>query len=309
MTQAGLLTAASTRSPECPVCGRGSVRIADAPGWGEWRRCTECTHEFADPLPTAEQVREMLSAAYDGAEIRSGMRDFADMVRRRELLISDPELAFWTPAYRDVIDWLKSRLERGSTVLEVGCGNGFFLHALRRAGMQPVGLDVAATAVELNRKDGFRVWHGPIESLPQGWVRPRAVVAFFMLHHLVRPADFLNALSARWPDALLAVAQYGPSNRDPVRSTPPRMLQRWNARSLQVALRRAGYRVAVRELPSTGLEVDALRPVRSLSKLFMRVPVVYRLASRLAIHVMPTVLARYRRESFVLLALAERSER
>ena len=53
----------------------------------------------------------------------------------------------------------RGRLQKNERVLDLGCGLGYFLHSLRGKGFNPVGVDIAETAVSLNRDDGFRVWH------------------------------------------------------------------------------------------------------------------------------------------------------
>src|SRR5205807_1909687 len=101
-------------------------------------------------------------------------------------------------------------------------GLGWTLHVLRNRGFHAIGLDVAEIAVELNRADGFQVWHGSLETLKDGWVRPDAVLALFMLHHVPDPLAFVRLIRERFPEAPLVIAQYGPSNLDPVASMPPR---------------------------------------------------------------------------------------
>ncbi len=239
------------------------------------------------------------------------MNDFARRVQQRQTIVEklhEPRLWFWTPAFSMVLDWLKDRLEPGATVLELGCGLGFFLHALRDEGFEAVGLDVAETAVNVNRKDGFRVWHGPIETMPRGWVDPDAVVSFFMIHHLEDPLSFLNSVRAQTPNATFAVAAYGPSNTtNKVGSAamPPRTLLRWNRTALDAALERTGYRSVVYDLESSGSDLPLFaRPRRALG--YLRVaPRLYRVGRWLERVAMARIPKRMRREDYVLLAFAE----
>jgi SAM-dependent methyltransferase len=289
----------------CPVCDGPSSYSGDAPGWGEWRCCSECTLEFVHPFRLGNDPRVLFEGAYRGHVQQSCMTDFSERADQRRILVGEPTLWFWTPAFQDVINWLKQRFGPGSTVLELGCGLGFFLHALRREGFRPVGLDVAEVVVDLNRKDGFRVWHGSLESMPAGWVQPDVVVAFFMLHHLEDPAQFLRTVRERWPNAPLAVAQYGPTNRHPVRSSPPRTLTRWSARALTAALSQGGYTAMVREIPSTGLESGLLRPFHGSLRRLFPLPWAYRFSKRMVVRVLPKVLTPLQRDGFVLLAFGE----
>jgi SAM-dependent methyltransferase len=289
----------------CPLCGGPSRRTGDAPGWGEWRCCSECTLEFVHPLRLGDDPKALFDAAYRGRVQQSGMSDFGKRTQQRRAIVKEPALWFWTPAFQEVTNWLRQRLGTGSTVLELGCGLGFYLHALRREGFRPVGLDVAEVAVDLNRKDGFEVWHGSLDSMPETWVRPDAVVAFFMLHHLQDPARFVSSIRERWPNAPLAVAQYGPTNKDPIRSSPPRTLTRWSARALARALERSGYTATVQEIPSTGVESGLVGPVRAIFKRLLPLPWAYRLSKRMAVRLLPKVLTPLQREAYVLLAFGE----
>jgi len=235
------------------------------------------------------------------------MKDFARRVLVRQAIIEDPTLWFWSPAFYEILNRLKRTRAPGSLILEVGCGLGFFLHALRNEGFTPIGLDVAETVVELNRRDGFKVWHGTVESVSPGWVTPDAVVCMFMLQHLESPLETLRSVRRLWPNAPLAIAQYGPSNIDDERSKPPRTLTRWNSKSLESALTRAGYRAEVKEIPSTGSESRLVRPMMIARQRLDLTAKGYRLTKRAERFLFPRLTKPLRRQGFVLLAFAEPS--
>jgi SAM-dependent methyltransferase len=292
----------------CPVCNSNTERTGDAPGWGEWRRCHTCTLEFAYPLRLGKDPLEFFDSAYRGRIKENAMDDFASRVKQREIILhklQDPTLWFWTPAFRDVLNWLKERFKPGSTVLEVGCGLGFFLHTLRREGFHAVGLDVAQLAVDLNRQDGFPVWHGQVASAPVNWMTPDAIVMFFMLHHLDDPLSFLKTVRERWPNVPLAIAQYGPSNLGEVRSSPPRTLIRWNSKSLATTLSLAGYQPTVCNVMSTGAERGSLRLIRKALGQTMRLPRVYRFGKKLESYLLALLPKAAKQGAYVVLAFAD----
>ncbi|MBA2720828.1 MAG: methyltransferase domain-containing protein [Chloroflexi bacterium] len=262
--------------------------------------------EFVEPRRLARPPALLFDAAYRGTEHGGGFDDFAHRVRQRDALLVDPTLWFWSPAFSETMNWLRSWVPDGRPILEIGCGLGFFLHALRREGFAPVGLDVASMAVELNRKDGFAVWHGTLDTMPEGWVEPAAVVVFFMLHHVEEPLQLLQDIRSRWPQARVALAQYGPSNVRPHSSEAPRNLTKWNATALREAFERAGYEVEVRNLASNGTEGNFLVAWRSaLFEFLIRVPSVYRGAKRVLDPVVSRLARRIKQEAYVLLAFAE----
>jgi SAM-dependent methyltransferase len=292
----------------CPVCHSNTERTGDAPGWGEWRRCPTCTLEFANPLRLGKDPLEFFDSAYRGDIKENAMEDFSKRVKQREIIIhklQDPTLWFWTPAFRDVLNWLKKRIKPGSTVLELGCGLGFFLHTLRREGFNAVGLDVAQLAVDLNRQDGFPVWHGQVESAPVNWMTPDAIVMFFMLHHLDDPLSFLNTVRERWPNVPLAIAQYGPSNLGDDRSSPPRTLIRWSSKALATALQAAGYQPTAYNVLSTGAERGSLRLIRKALGQTMRFPRVYKFGKKLESSLLVHLPKGAKQGAYVIVAFAE----
>lgn len=233
------------------------------------------------------------------------MEEFHERVSIRAALKGEPELWFWTPAFETTLDWLEQRYGTGAVVLELGCGLGFFLHAARKRGFGIDGLDVALRAVELNRDDGFRVWHGTLDSMPPDWVQPDAVVCFFMLHHLEQPTAFLEEIRRRWPAAGIAVAQYGPSNRDSVSSTPPRTLTRWSAQPLSRLLERGGFRVTIKEFGSSGTQGGPMRYGRKILKRSLVFPPMYRALRRIENRYLARALSPLGKDAYVVLAFGE----
>ena len=296
----------------CPVCGGASDRADEAPGWGEWRSCPSCTLEFAHPLRLPESATELYRRAYHGQVEASGMAEYQRRLQMRRTILSelrDPKLWFWTPAFHDVLAWLRRRVRPGGTVLELGCGLGFMLHAMRDAEFQPVGLDVAETPVELNRRDGFKVWHGPLDTLPRGWVRPDALVSFFVLHHLEDPVGFLRMAREHAPRAPLAIVVHGYSDyrrrNDAASATPPRTLTKWSAPALVAALEAAGYRPAIHPVASTGAERRLLKLARRLAGPVVALPPVYRLGKRLETRLLARLPRQARNDGYVIVAFAD----
>lgn len=288
----------------CPVCAAASPVSEEAPGWGNWHRCPACKLEFVEPMALPQSPERLFDEAYRGFRRGSRMNQFHDRVAIRSALRKDPELWFWTPAFHHTLEWLERRYPRGAVVLDVGCGLGFFLHAAQKRGFRAEGVDVALRAVELNREDGFRVWHGTLQSMPSDWVQPDAIVVHFILHHVEAPMEFLNTIHARWPAAGLAIAQYGPSNRDKS-AVPPRDLTRWNPRSLEEALKRAGYVATIIQFPSSGTQRGVMKPVRKLLKQTVRFPFLYRALRRTERRVIAPLLSHAGKDEYVVLAIAE----
>ena len=294
-------------SVSCPICGEPAPATTRIEGWGYWCSCTRCDLEFADPMKLPERPEDMFGRAYTGEREDCGMGEFAYRLSIRSALIADPKLWFFNPAaIEEILTWLKKNVRPGATVLDLGCGPGFFLHTLRREGFNPVGLDVALPAVELNRSEGFKVWHGTLDTMPNDFVTPDAIVSLFMIHHLDDPLAFFKSLITRWPLAPVAIAEYGHDSHKPTAAAfPPRTLTRWNAKSLARVLERAGYKATGIGVRSTGSEHGLVRPLRSLMRKTIKLPWVYRFSKRVQRRVLPVVLKPLQQEGFSVVGFGQ----
>jgi len=263
----------------------------------------ECDLSFADPMGLREAPQDLYGKAYLGERHECEMEEYAYRLSLRAALICEPELwAFNPPAIHRILSWLREQVPANGTVFEVGCALGFFLHTLRREGYKAIGLDVAKPAVDLNRQDGFTVWHGTVETVPSDFVSPDAIVGLFMIHHLEDPGGFLRTLIARWPTAKIAIAAYGDDFSRGGPSLPPRTLTKWSSKSLTAALSAAGYRAAGVDVPSTGAEHRALVPLRWLMRGTVKAPVVYRLGKRIQRRLLPKLMRPFQRPGYTVLA-------
>ena len=143
--------------------------------------------------------------------------------------------------------------------------------------------------------------------MPTNFNRPDSA-GFFMLHHVEDPSSFFKSIRRKWPAAVLIIAQYGPTNRDPVSSRPPRTLTMWDSRSLEVALARAGYRATIQEFESSGSEHRALLQLEHLVKQYNLPGWLYRAAKQIEKVLVANFFLPFRKESFALLAIANPSK-
>ena len=82
------------------------------------------------------------------------MRDFADKVA--------PQRNSWIARnrfyYEDHYRYLDFVIPHDASVLDLGCGTGDLLNALKP--VKGVGIDLSEVAIEIERKSGFRVFFG-----------------------------------------------------------------------------------------------------------------------------------------------------
>src|SRR5437016_2718488 len=116
----------------CPLC-RGAAEVYDTPSFGQRAICRACWFIFTiQSVPTDDPV-DLYSRAYGGQETRMSMDDFyVRMFQRRDVDASnvDVKQILGTDA-RKAIDFITSAYPNGTTILDIGCGAGYFVQALR----------------------------------------------------------------------------------------------------------------------------------------------------------------------------------
>lgn len=129
---------------DCPLCGGGSRRV-----WREGRRalaaCAACGTVFLEAPPADP------AAAYDTAYFSRWYVRFA----RGRAACTD-----------GILSRVAGLLPPPGRLLDVGCGAGILLGAVRARGWEAVGQDVSPAAAALCRTRGFPVHAGPLEDAP-----------------------------------------------------------------------------------------------------------------------------------------------
>lgn len=234
---------------ECPICQSESEHIRSIPDVGEIYCCKLCQLAFTNQTSLPKSPESLYNDAYKGLTLNIGMQEYhmrTVLKEQRSKGNIEPEIMGFWGVRGEAIRWLKRNVPEGSVVLEIGAGMGYFLTAARKNGFEPVGLDVAEEAVKTLNNDGFKMWHGTVDSIPHNWQRPTVCASFFVLHHLADPIGFLTTIRTKFPEAYLIVAAWKrfplPSQLKPA-GLPPRTLTWWSLNALQKAVEKAGYQV------------------------------------------------------------------
>lgn len=152
----------------CAACGHGpvGVRPGGAFRYSHCRRCGHSSVRFDDPGAA--------SASYD-----QGYDGFR------------PDPAFSSFVRTFVRSDLVPLLPPDAAVLDLGCGNGEFLTAVREVGMRGVGWDMSEAALQLAKSRGVEVLAGDLDSV----VPPASfdlVTMWDVIEHVPAPADLLR---------------------------------------------------------------------------------------------------------------------
>ena len=133
-----------------------------------------------------------------------------------------------------------------SSVLDVGCGPGFFLEVAADAGYDVWGVDPSAYAVKLARERfGDHVQEGTLTDLLRGTARFDVIVAFDTFEHIYHPLEFLDSVwSLLNPGGVFAITTPDPtstlarlSGRHWVSYKLPEHVYYWSEAPLRQALR------------------------------------------------------------------------
>jgi SAM-dependent methyltransferase len=146
----------------------------------------------------------------------------------------------------EALSWLKANCA-GASILDIGCGPGWFLIRARQLGFKVSGVEVGSEPVRILREKGYDVICGSVDQVPREW-SPQVVTLFEVLEHLPNPVDFLRQIKNRFREASLILTVPSPlrwtkagRHRD-IADFPPNHLTRWNPCCLTRALSLAGYK-------------------------------------------------------------------
>lgn len=153
-------------------------------------------YRILDPLPTREELEAFYRETYYRL-IDEGRRA-ADIGRSRRGGPDADDQGRWLAetVHRDIADTITAHT-RGRRVIEVGCGLGDLMVSLRDGGFDPVGVDLAQSAVETVRAKGMTVRQGAFTDLVNaGDLLPDSVDAVLFANVLEQTFDPVANLEA-----------------------------------------------------------------------------------------------------------------
>lgn len=251
------------RLSRCVACGAEGWSIAEVRNGYELATCRDCGLLFTlNPDYKAERYL----AAYEGSGGDPLLADgYAHVYAGPQYRLEMESAAYFCPpprltrAQRIALQWLKSNAPRSGVVAECGCGTGRFMHALKRAKLPAVGVELSAVTVGLLQSAGLRAIQGAAPDFPWEGPPPFAITFFEVLEHLPEPRQIIEPLKQRFPNAAILASvpapnRWPPGDKGPTDS-PPHHYLGWTPKAFERFFGSLGYsRVKVHVPKPAGYE-------------------------------------------------------
>lgn len=198
----------------CSICNADSLQeIAKIDGYRETTSyiVSECGTCGTSSVQPCEMDARIYQAIYEHVKDVPGYSRYyalaGEIVRQADPL---SYIANLEEPYFAVVDSIKSQFAKVENLLicELGCGQGYFTFALRKAGFNATGVDHSQEAVAMARKryGDFYFCGDLTEYIDQIPERPHVIFACEVIEHLVDPVRFVSmALSCLPRGGLLAI--------------------------------------------------------------------------------------------------------
>lgn len=218
----GVHNATMVATMHCPICGSAFI---DEPVdcWSRYvlRQCSSCDLQLWDPPEAGD------AAWYDASDHYVAMA-----------------IVDWLGWYHR---WGLEHLPRSVTsLIDIGCADGRFVHAAVARGIDAIGVDHSARLVDLGnqRYGGDRLSRLSLDDLMTRGRRFDAVTLFEVIEHVPDPLVVLDAsaqlLNSRGFIVVSTPNRMGQPRAPESLDRPPHHLTRWTPRTLEILLDRAG---------------------------------------------------------------------
>jgi 2-polyprenyl-3-methyl-5-hydroxy-6-metoxy-1,4-benzoquinol methylase len=249
----------------CILCGTSERELLIRQDPWNVKRCTHCGLGFLDPRPSKEDLRNLYGEEYFVKHYGMG---------------AEPDTAKFKRKLRSFSSHIRffRRIKRKGRILDVGCGNAYFLSACREKGYEVHGLDISGWAVQYaTQKLGLPIALGAVDEVELPSQSFDIITMWHFLEHTRDPQLALQKVKS-WlkRDGILVVEVPNYEGTD-----AQHMWQAWDGWSLpyhfwhfsvqtqERLLRKSGFRVVKSKTYHSAAVRGALKQIPGL-KLFAR---------------------------------------
>lgn len=186
------------KEPQCPLCHKKEIfifaiakdyqNVQDKTGYKAYK-CSECNIVFQYPFPEKENFDQMYPEDYY-AHTETGSIPLATRLLRSSLKGKD-NFYFLFKYYRyPYLNEIKKSLK----VLDIGCGKGLFLDAMKSNGKETYGLEPDENAVKILKKKGHHAIQGYISESNFDDNFFDLITMFQVFEHLENPSEVLREI-------------------------------------------------------------------------------------------------------------------
>jgi len=211
----------SQQSISCPVCNHdthysysGRDLMFNHFERFDYHRCKNCELVFQFPLPSAERISTFYPNDYDVYEEHNRLKrigSFRLATLKRKFGYSHLEIGLAINTLSHILDIFKPNTFevpyiKNGVMLDIGCGNGRFLHGMQQLGWQTKGVEFNAGAVEVCKKSNLDVFHGDLFSANLSDASFDVVNLSHVIEHVPDPkALFIEVARILKPNGLFIV--------------------------------------------------------------------------------------------------------
>jgi SAM-dependent methyltransferase len=177
-------------SAGCLACGGQELRLLyHLPDKGDARIvvCDACDLAQLEELPSPEEIEALYSDGYfEGVGSDAGYEEYAN--QEKEYLAT----------FDDDVNRIRDFITQGS-VLDIGCGYGYFVRQALAAGFDAYGVDLSPDGIrEAEKHAPGRVFRGTLDDVEALADRRFDVIfASHLIEHIPEPRPFVEALAER----------------------------------------------------------------------------------------------------------------
>ncbi|MFT5777421.1 MAG: 2-polyprenyl-3-methyl-5-hydroxy-6-metoxy-1,4-benzoquinol methylase [Crocinitomicaceae bacterium] len=158
----------------CPLCTSDKIEKLPKFNGAFLASCMECSFVFSERIPTKKELDAYYNDEYEVTSFYSQIT---------------------AARYNELLDYFE-KFRLTNKILDVGCGNGFFLEAAQKRGWEVYGADFSKSSIEICKKKGIHMHEGILTSDAFPPDSFDVVTSFEVLEHINNPNEELGYINS-----------------------------------------------------------------------------------------------------------------